>query len=122
MEISSLNFKMLPLKNRLKREREIERVFREKRSVRERSIVLKKIENLLKESRVCFIVPGEISKKATVRNRIKRRMREVVRENLPKIKKGFDIVLIALPGIEKKSFREFKKDLLKVLLKAKVVR
>ena len=113
---------MLPLKNRLKREREIERVFREKRSVRERSIVLKKIENLLKESRVCFIVPGEISKKATVRNRIKRRMREVVRENLPKIKKGFDIVLIALPGIEKKSFREFKKDLLKVLLKAKVVR
>lgn len=113
---------MLSLKNRLKKEKEIERVLKKKGSIKSNLFVFKKSENFLGETRFCFIVSEKISKKATVRNKIKRRMREIVRESLPKIKKGFDIVIIALPGIEKKEFKEIKEDLLRVFLKAEILK
>jgi len=109
---------MLPLKNRLKKERDIKKVFRQGWGVKEESLLLKKIENSLKESRFCFVVPDSVSKKATIRNRLRRKMREIARNALPEIKKGFDVVLIALPGAEKKDFRQLKIELSRIFLKA----
>ncbi len=57
-------------------------------------------KNVFPESRFGFIVSKKISKKAVVRNKIKRKMREAIKNNLSGIKKGFDVVIIALPGIE----------------------
>jgi ribonuclease P protein component len=112
---------MLPFKNRLKRRKEIERVFREGETFKEDPLILKKKKNNLRESRFCFIVSEKVSKKATARNKLKRRMRESIRLNLEKIKKGFDVVLIALPGSERKDFSEIKKKLDKLLLKAEIL-
>lgn len=41
-----------------------------------------------------FIVSTKISKKAVIRNRIKRTMSEVVRKNLDKIKNGHDVLFL----------------------------
>ena len=109
---------MLPSKNRLKKEKDIKIVFKEGQSIKEEPFLLKKTENGLEESRFCFIIPDNISKKATFRNKLKRKIREGVRGILPEIKKGLDVILIALPGAERKDFSELKKDILKAFLKA----
>ena len=54
-----------------------------------------------KESHFGFIISTKISKKAVVRNRIKRIMSETIRLNLPKLKKGFDIVFLIKPSAVK---------------------
>lgn len=114
--------KMLKKKNRLRKKKEIERVFKEGKSFREDFLILKKIENELEESRFCFVVPQNVSKKATIRNKIKRRMREVIRQMLSKIKSGFDIVLIALPEILAENFNSIKKKTEKILKKANLLK
>jgi ribonuclease P protein component len=113
---------MLPFKNRLKKEKEIARVFKEGKTVKEGFFFLKKIRNDLPDSRFCFSVPGNVSKKVVVRNKLKRRMREIVRKNLPKIKNGFDLMIVALPGSERLEFGELEKGLLKIFFKAKILK
>jgi ribonuclease P protein component len=46
------------------------------------------------ESRFGFIISTKISKKAVVRNRIKRIMSEVIRINLNKLKNGYDVLFL----------------------------
>lgn len=51
------------------------------------------------ESRFGFIVSKKISLKAHIRNKVKRSLREIVRANLPQVKKGMDFVILAKTGI-----------------------
>ena len=113
--------KMLPKDNRLKKEREFKEVFKEGEGFKEGFLFLKLKKNKLKKIRFGFIVSRKISKKAVVRNRVKGRLREIVRERLPKIRPGIDGVLITRPGIEKKSFAETEESLVQLFRKAKIL-
>jgi len=112
---------MLPKLNRLKRKRDFERVFKKGKGFKEDFLVLKFVSNNLKKNRFGIIVSQKISKKATLRNKIKRRLRTLLKTILPKIKKGIDVVLVALPGLEKKDFLELKETLNKLFKKAKLL-
>jgi len=70
-------------------------------------LVLSYLPNDLEYSRFGFVVGGRIGKAAT-RNRIKRRMREVVRTRLQEqeIARGWDIVFIARHPIVAASFQQ----------------
>lgn len=111
---------MLPRKNRLKRKKEFERVFKEGETKKEDFLFLKWLKNNLPISRFGFVVSRKISRKATQRNKIRRRLREIVRLKIPKIKKGIDGILVALPGLEKKDFLEIKETIEKIFKKAKL--
>ncbi len=54
----------------------------------------------------------KISKKAVVRNKIKRRLSESLRLNLNKIKKGYDILVMPSPEIVKKTYQEINQSIL----------
>ena len=101
---------MLPRENRLKKEEDFKKVFKKGRGFTNDLLVLKVIKNNLDISRFAFVISKKISKKATVRNRIKRRLDNIIRADLPKIKKGWDGIIIALPDIENKKFEILKKD------------
>ncbi len=113
---------MLPLKNRLKKEKEIERVFRKGEGVKGKYFFLKKVENNLKETRFCISVPTDISGKAVVRNKIKRRLREIIRKAIPEIEKGMDVVVVALKGVENLGFWEIREELMGLFKKAKILK
>jgi len=58
-----------------------------------------------------ILVNVKISKKAVVRNKIKRRIRAIIYSQLPFLKTGFDIMVITLPAIVDKSYQEIHDDL-----------
>lgn len=112
---------MLPAKNRIKRKKDFEIVFKRGANIKSPLLVLKFLKNNLDYSRFGFIVSQKVSKKAVIRNKVRRRLSEVARDEIKNIKTGLDIVFISLSGIEKKSFLEVKKDTLSLLLKGKII-
>ena len=113
---------MLPPKNRLKKKKDFEKVLKEGKGFTEDFLFLKIIKNNFEISRVGFIVGKKISKKASQRNKIKRRLREIIRLCLGKIQPGFDLVFLAKPGIEKRDFWELEEMMHKILKKGKILK
>jgi len=68
-------------------------------------------------SRFGFVISTKIDKRATVRNRIKRLLREAVRANLTKVPNGFDFVLVVRPQIVGKNYEEISAEVNQVLSK-----
>ncbi|HPJ80276.1 MAG TPA: ribonuclease P protein component [Candidatus Portnoybacteria bacterium] len=100
---------MLSLKNRLKKRNDIDRVFKNGKTIAGKFIVVRAVKNQLENNRFTFVVSKKTSRKAVVRNKIKRQMRESIRKL--KFKNGFDFVVIALPAIVDKKFLEIKQDI-----------
>ena len=111
---------MLPIKNRLKKKTDFDKVFEKGRTVKQGFLLLKFTKNTFKISRFGFVVGKKISKKAVLRNKIRRRLRGIIRKKLPKIKPGFDGVLVALKGLEMENFKEIENTVKKILQKSKL--
>ncbi len=84
---------MLSSAHRLRKKKDIERVFKLGRSFNSQLFKIKICENGLKTTRFCFIVPAATVKKAAGRNYLKRRLREATRFFLPDIKNGYDVIV-----------------------------
>jgi ribonuclease P protein component len=112
---------MLPKINCLKKKKDFEQVFKKGKGFKEDFLILKYISSNLRESRFGIIVSQKVSKKATTRNKIKRRLRALISFKLPKIKKSIDAVLVVLPGFENKDFWEAEEIINKLFEKAKLV-
>lgn len=111
---------MLPRTNRLRKRKDFEEVFKEGKGFQEKFLFLKLRKNKKEESRIGFVVPKKYFKKAVLRNKLKRRLREQVRKKLPQVKKGYDIVIVGREGLEKMDFWETDEMLEKLLFKADV--
>tara|TARA_Y100000310_G_C20700403_1_gene829216 strand:+ start:6501 stop:7001 length:501 start_codon:yes stop_codon:yes gene_type:complete len=112
---------MLPQKNRLKRKKDFETVFKKGEGIKEGFLFLKFLPSKLKGIRFGFVVSEKVSKKAAVRNRVKRQLREIIRPQIPKIDKGVDCVLITRPGIEEENFKDVKEAIDKLFKRARLI-
>lgn len=99
--------------------KEFEEVLKKGKGFKSDNLILKILPKG-KEKRFGFLISKKILKKAVERNKLKRRLREILRENVEKIKEGTRIVFITLPGLEKKNFWELKKIFEKLLRKSGV--
>lgn len=106
----------------LKRKKDFEKILKEGKGFKEDFLVLKFVKNNLKNSRFGIIVSQKISKKATIRNKIKRRIRALIYSKLPKIRENIDGVLITLPGLENQDFWEIEKTIDKIFEKARILK
>lgn len=111
---------MLFRENRLK-SKDFKEIRKGGRFFNEQFLSLIKAENNLNQSRFGFVVSQKISKKAVIRNKIKRRLREIIRNNLDKIKKNYNVIFIAKKGIEEKEFKEIKEITEQLLKKARLL-
>jgi len=109
---------MLPKENRLTDDYDFRRVKRLGKSYHcplfKLSLARRKIKA---ESRFGFVISKKIDKRAVVRNRIKRLLRQAVRERLERIPDGFDIVFVVRPQIVGKNYEEVNSEFDKVLSK-----
>lgn len=111
---------MLTKQFRLTKNREFKNVWQRGRGCFLQELGIKAVKNKLGFSRFGFIVSTKISKKAVVRNKIKRRLREIIRKRIKKIENGFDFVFITRPGIEKLTYQELEKRIEEILTKMKM--
>lgn len=86
---------MLPFNNRLFKKRDFTKVQRMGRFFNSDQISLKILENGLNEARIGIIVGKKFSVKAVERNSMKRRLREIARQTIKQITKGWDVVIMA---------------------------
>lgn len=112
---------MLPKENRLTHRKDFDNTFKKGKGAFSDILGIKFIENNLEESRFGIVVSNKISKKAVIRNKIKRQLREIIHQNLDEIKNRSDVVIICRPGIEKKEFQEIEQTILKTFKKIKLI-
>ncbi len=110
---------MLNKKNCLKKKKDFEQVIKKGKKIEKAFLVLKFFENSLEEvTRVGFVVSQKISKKASLRNQIKRRLREIIKNNLINLKPGYDLIFFTKRSIKEKDFLEMEKVVKQILEQA----
>lgn len=109
---------MLDIKNRLRNKKDIEKVFKSGRSLKEGTLLLRVLKNNLTESRIGFVVSQKVAKKAVVRNKVKRRLRALIIKRLQNIKSGVDLLFITLPGTGQKNYSYLEENVDRLLIKS----
>jgi ribonuclease P protein component len=71
-------------------------------------------------ARAGFVTSGRLGS-AVVRNRIRRRLREIVRKNQHQLRKDFWIVVIARPDARKTSYRALEDEWLRLAKRASIL-
>lgn len=95
---------------RLKKRKQFVRVMDKGRKLISSGLILLYAPNELTENRIGFTVTKKVGN-AVTRNRIRRRLREVVRLGLPRFKKtGYDFVLIGRKSTFERPFYRLQKD------------
>lgn len=74
-------------------------------------------ENALPYSRFGVVVGLKVHKKAVKRNLVKRRLREILRLNLPKIKPGYDVMVMTQPKSVETEYAALETQVLSCLKK-----
>ena len=115
---------MLAKKFRLRLKNDFKKVFEQGKFCRERFLTIKILSNDSEIPRFGFIVSKKVSKKATVRNKVKRRLRESIRLKIKNglIKGGFDAIILTRPEIAERNFAEIDETINKLLEKARVLK
>lgn len=113
---------MLSQKYRLTKEKDFKKIRSFGRSFFTPCFRLRHMNTDAELSRFAIIVSTKTSKKATVRNRVKRQIREIIRLNRTKIRDGHDIVISVNSKALNKSYQEIEKEILSVFKKAKLLK
>lgn len=102
---------MLKKENRISLNKDFDRVFKFGQSFYSNIIGIKAVDNNLKEPRFGILVSTKVSKKAVIRNKNRRLIRESIKSLLTEIVTKKDIVVIVFPLILDKNFQEISQDL-----------
>lgn len=94
---------MLKKTNRIQLKKDFSKIFREGKRVNTDFLFFRILKTEREDSRFGFVISKRISKNSTARNKIKRILSETVRKNLPKIKKGTDVVIIVKSDFSKEN-------------------
>ncbi|MBF8280690.1 MAG: ribonuclease P protein component [Candidatus Magasanikbacteria bacterium] len=94
---------MLSAKFRLRQDKDFTRVFRGGRRASAGLVLITFSPNRLREPRYAVVVGTKVSKRAVVRNRLKRRIREQLRLLIKDkvVRGGFDAIVSVRPGADK---------------------
>ncbi|MEK7452210.1 MAG: ribonuclease P protein component [Patescibacteria group bacterium] len=107
--------------NRLRNDTDIKTLFSRGKSVFDNALGMKFRKNQLPDSRFTVVVGIKVSKKAVVRNRLKRRIRAIVEKQIPMMKKGFDIMFLVKKETIDLTPLELEEQILHVFKRAKLL-
>ena len=108
--------------NSLKKENDFKKVFKQGQVFGNRTFVMYFLKNRSPVNRLGIIVSKKISKKAVVRNKIRRQIKEAYRLNEEKISHGYDVILIAREVIKTTDYHKIEKSLLHLFYKKNLLR
>ena len=112
---------MLPRQYRLTKDQDFKRVNSLGRPFFSSKFKIKVTPNTLKFSRFAVITSTKLSKKATVRNRSRRQVNEILRLNQDKIVAGKDIVVWVKTPALASTYQELESEFFYLISKAKLL-
>ena len=117
----------LPSKNRLKRRSDFQTVYKKGIRRSSRYFILKAFPAThlafaeYSDTKIGISISRKVSKKAVVRNRIKRQIRAIFRHLLPKISSPWLIVIVVKAEAKECKYEHFLRELEKLLIKAEII-
>ncbi|PIR06583.1 MAG: ribonuclease P protein component [Candidatus Komeilibacteria bacterium CG11_big_fil_rev_8_21_14_0_20_36_20] len=103
---------MLPKNHRLNKETEIKKLVKTGRTFLLPQFIIRYQINKEATTKVGFVISTKVDKRASVRNLLKRRLREAVKELFPNLKLGYSVLIIAKKRALELDFQQIKKQLL----------
>ncbi len=103
--------KRYPRQERMQYKWEFDQVKKQGRSFSGKLIVLSILKHKLNGRRIGYIITKRIGP-AVIRNKIRRRLREIYRTHHLSLKSGISIVIIARPSASNASYQEFDTEFL----------
>lgn len=108
---------MMQRANRLRRRSSFDVIYKRGKSYSDANLVLLCLEGKLSRPKVGFVVGKKVGK-AVVRNKVKRRLREIFRALIPDVKGYTSYVVVARSHSARLSFCELRDSLVALLAKA----
>jgi len=106
---------------RLTKDREFERIFRAKNSYADNNLIIyvyqRDTEHEGKQVRLGLVTKRKLGK-AVIRNKLKRRLREIFRLNKHRLKPGLDIIFLPRENAVSRSYQELENSVLKLFQRA----
>lgn len=112
---------MIAKKFRLHKKRDFDEFAKSSSKFYSNNFVLRFVKNHKDISCFAVVISKKISAKAVIRNKVRRRIYEVIRLNIDKIKKGYNIIIFVKKGILDLDYNDIEKELLYVLKKAELI-
>lgn len=103
-------------KNRVKKRRDFTRIYQRGKSAAAKNLVLCWRKTGLSVHRVGFTVSKKVGN-AVVRNKVRRRLKEIARLRPELFMTGYDYIVIARPPVVEISYREMEKELERLVKK-----
>lgn len=112
---------MLKRNNRLKKRYQFNYVYKSGEHFSNEHIVLYVASSKTKFIKVGFAVTKKVGH-AVVRNKIRRRLREIVKKQLPLLKQNYNIIIVARENVTEASFEILKLEFEKLIKKANLLK
>lgn len=112
---------MLAKKFRLASSREIKKIIQRGKQVKNPYMAIRYGGSFRQVSRCAVIISNKISKKAVVRNKLRRQIKAIFFVSQPKFFGNYDMVIIGRSGIVNMAFQELKLDMEALFRKAKLL-
>ncbi|WKY47750.1 ribonuclease P protein component [Eubacteriaceae bacterium ES3] len=106
----------------LKKQNDFKNVFNKGSVFGNKAFAFYFLKNGLEENRIGIIVSKKISKKAVVRNRLRRQIREAYRLNQELFFNGYDIIIIGKQALLNTEYTEIEKSLKHLFYKKNLMR
>ena len=127
---------MLPKQNRLRHRQDFNAVYKSGKRRNSRHFGLRALRHQAKNTtqtdnaqlpvspaptRAGISISQKVSKRAVVRNRIKRQIRAALRQLFPRISPGWDIIIVVYPPTIECNYRQILQELEQLLAQAEVI-
>ena len=109
------------MKNSIKKNNEFKRVYEEKNSFATRNLVMYISKNEDMESNRLGISVSHKVGNSVVRHTLTRQMREIFRNNIEFLKKGYDIIVVMRVGSDKQEFFNLNEDFIYLCKKHNII-
>ena len=116
------NHAMFVQKNRLRKEKDIKRVYSKGKSTYDSVCGIKVLKNGLEDARFAIVIGTKVHKRAVRRNRLKRQYREALKTMLSRLPDDIDVLLLVSKTALDLTADQRKERLLGVFRKAKLLK
>jgi ribonuclease P protein component len=106
---------------RLRTNEDFKKVYKKGKNYWNRNLTLYVKKNGLKNSRIGFSVTKKVGN-SVVRNKVRRRMKEICRLNFDNIKEGYDIIFIPKKNVVNITYLELESAMLHLFVKGNLLK